>query len=76
LGQIAEAGFQGVEIFCSRGHFDYTSKAEFQAISNALAGHQLFLSSLHAPTSRDLSATREGIGIAVLILYSTGRKCR
>jgi sugar phosphate isomerase/epimerase len=48
LTQIAENGFLALEVFCSRGHFDYGSKAEIRA-----------LSSLHAPTSRDLSATRE-----------------
>lgn len=60
LGQIAEAGFEAVEIFGTRGHFDYTTKQEVQAIASALAQHRLALASLHAPTSRDLSATREG----------------
>ena len=60
LGQIAEAGFEGVEIFCSRGHFDYTTKTEIQGIAGALSANGLRLASLHAPTSRDLSATREG----------------
>jgi sugar phosphate isomerase/epimerase len=60
LGQIAEAGFEAVEIFGTRGHFDYTTKQEVQAIASALAQHRLTLRSLHAPTSRDLSATREG----------------
>jgi sugar phosphate isomerase/epimerase len=60
LGQISEAGFQGVEIFCSRGHFDYTSKEEIRAMAGTLADHRLFLASLHAPMSRDLSQTREG----------------
>jgi sugar phosphate isomerase/epimerase len=60
LGQIAAAGFEGVEIFCSRAHFDYTSKAEVREIARGLADHRLTLASLHAPTSRDLSATREG----------------
>jgi sugar phosphate isomerase/epimerase len=59
LGQIATAGFSGVEIFCSRAHFDYTSKTEAQEIAAALADLRLALSSVHAPTSRDLSATRE-----------------
>lgn len=59
LGQIAGAGFRGVELFCSRGHFDYTSKAEIRAMADILAGNKLWLSSLHAPASRDLSATRE-----------------
>jgi sugar phosphate isomerase/epimerase len=59
LGQIAGAGFSGVEIFCSRAHFDYTSKAEAQAMAVILSDLRLTLTSLHAPTSRDLSATRE-----------------
>lgn len=60
LGQIAEAGFEAIEIFGTRGHFDYTTKKEVQLIGSALAQHGLALASLHAPTSRDLSATREG----------------
>lgn len=60
LGQIAEAGFEGLEIFGTRGHFDYTTKQEIQTMANALSQHRLALASLHAPTSRDLSATREG----------------
>lgn len=59
LGQIAGAGFSGVEIFCSRAHFDYTSKIEAREIKSALSDSRLTLTSLHAPTSRDLSATRE-----------------
>jgi sugar phosphate isomerase/epimerase len=59
LGQIADAGFTGVEIFCSRAHFDYTSKAEARDMGAMLASLGLTLTSLHAPTSRDLSATRE-----------------
>ena len=60
LGQIAEAGFEAVEIFGTRGHFDYTTKQEVQAMASALSQHRLAITSLHAPTSRDLSATREG----------------
>ena len=59
LGQISDAGFTGVEIFCSRAHFDYTSKTEARDIGATLASLGLTLTSLHAPTSRDLSATRE-----------------
>jgi sugar phosphate isomerase/epimerase len=60
LGLISSAGFQGVEIFASRAHFDYNSKTEVRAMAGALAANHLFLSSLHGPTSRDISATREG----------------
>ncbi|HUE44076.1 MAG TPA: TIM barrel protein [Candidatus Sulfotelmatobacter sp.] len=60
IAQIGDAGFHGVEIFCSRSHFDYTARPEIQNIAAALADAKLKLASLHAPTSRDLSATREG----------------
>lgn len=60
IGQIAEAEFEALEIFATRSHFDYTIKTEVQAMASALSQHGLALASLHAPTSRDLSATREG----------------
>jgi sugar phosphate isomerase/epimerase len=60
LGQISAAGFQGVEIFASRSHFDYNSKTEVRTMAGALAAKQLYVSSVHGPTSRNLSATREG----------------
>ncbi len=59
LGQIAEAGFQRIEIFCARSHFEYSLKPEVRAMAGALEAHRLQLVSLHAPTSRDLSAMRE-----------------
>jgi sugar phosphate isomerase/epimerase len=59
LGQIAEAGFQGIEIFCTRSHFEYTMKPEIRAMAGALEAHRLQLVSLHAPTGRDISAMRE-----------------
>jgi sugar phosphate isomerase/epimerase len=59
LGQIAEARFEGVEIFCTRSHLEYAIKSEVRAIAGALEAHRLQLVSMHAPTSRDMSATRE-----------------
>ena len=32
LGQIAEADFQGIEIFCARSHFEYSIKQEVRAM--------------------------------------------
>jgi sugar phosphate isomerase/epimerase len=59
LAQISGSGFSALEVFCSRAHFDYGSKQEIQALASALEANRMTLSSLHAPTSRDLSATRE-----------------
>jgi sugar phosphate isomerase/epimerase len=60
LAQISAARFQAVEIFATRSHFDYATKAEVRTIASALAEHHLQLHSLHAPTSRDINVNREG----------------
>lgn len=60
LTQIADAGFHGVEIFATRSHFDYLTRADVRLMAMALADRRLQLTSLHAPTSRDLSVNREG----------------
>ena len=66
LGQVAENGFTAVEVFCSRAHFDYSSKDEIRALAGTLDQHRLQLASLHAPTSKDTSAMREsGIPLSV-----------
>ena len=44
---------------CSSDLFEYASKQEVSAMASALAAHNLQLVSLHAPTSRDMSAMRE-----------------
>ena len=59
LGQVSVAGFAGLEIFCTRSHFEYSTKPEIQAMASALEQQGLQLVSLHAPTSRDMSAMRE-----------------
>src|SRR5260370_22378643 len=59
LEQIAGAGFKGIEIFCTRSHFEYSIKTEIQAMAGALEANHLELASLHAPTSGDVSAMRE-----------------
>jgi len=66
LGQVAENGFSAVEVFCSRAHFDYSSKPEIQLLAGMLSHFRLQLASLHAPTSKDASAMREsGIPLSV-----------
>jgi sugar phosphate isomerase/epimerase len=59
IGQIREGGFNALEVFCSRAHFDYASKQEVRALAALLEAKHMKLNSLHAPTSKDSSATRE-----------------
>jgi len=60
LSQIAGAGFAGVEIFCSRSHFDFHSQPDIHEMAGTLAARNLKLASMHAPANRDLGPTREG----------------
>jgi sugar phosphate isomerase/epimerase len=60
LAQIAGAGFQGLEIFATRSHFDYATQSEVRNMAMAIADNKLKLLSLHAPTSRDIDVNREG----------------
>jgi Sugar phosphate isomerases/epimerases len=59
IGQIRDGGFNELEIFCSRAHFDYASRQEVRALAGLLQAKQMKLNSLHAPTSKDSSTTRE-----------------
>jgi sugar phosphate isomerase/epimerase len=59
VGQIRQGGFNALEVFCSRAHFDYAAKQEVRALAALLEANQMKLDSLHAPTSKDSSATRE-----------------
>jgi sugar phosphate isomerase/epimerase len=60
LALIHGAGFQAIELFASRGHFDYTLTQEVRGMVHILADNRLQLASLHAPTSRDFGPNREG----------------
>jgi sugar phosphate isomerase/epimerase len=60
LALVHGAGFQAIELFASRGHFDYTVAQEVRGMAHILADNRLQLASLHAPTSRDFGPNREG----------------
>lgn len=60
LEDIAQAGFHDLEIFCVRSHFDYRSAENIRTLADWFADHNLTLHALHAPTSREFSAGREG----------------
>src|SRR5579864_4071665 len=59
LADAENAGIDGVEIFCSAGHFDYRDAETVSDIATWFSGHQMKLHSLHAPTSRDFSPGRD-----------------
>jgi sugar phosphate isomerase/epimerase len=59
VGEMARAGISAIELFCSRGHFDYRSAEDAGQLASWLAGHRLTLNSIHAPTLRDFNTARE-----------------
>ena len=49
LAQIAEYGFEAVEVFATRSHFDYRDAAAVEDLAAWLAETRLALESVHAP---------------------------
>src|ERR1700731_4931022 len=59
IGEAARAQVSAIELFCSRGHFDYRSADAARELSSWLSGHNLAPHSIHSPTTRDFHPTRE-----------------
>jgi len=58
LGELARAGASAIELFCSRGHFDYRSADDARELAAWLTGNNLTLHSIHSPTNRDFQLNR------------------
>ena len=59
LAEIEQAGIPHLELFCARSHFDYRSPQAVRELSEWLDHHDLCIHSVHAPTTREMGATRE-----------------
>ena len=59
VGEVARTEVSAIELFCSRGHFDYRSADDARELASWLVGHNLALHSIHSPTTRDSYAKRE-----------------
>src|SRR5277367_5480472 len=63
--EVARAEVSAIELFCSRGHFDYRSADDARELASWLAGNNLTLNSIHSPTTRDVNVLRQsGIPLA------------
>jgi sugar phosphate isomerase/epimerase len=49
LAQVAEYGFDAIELFATRSHFDYRDKTAVERLAQWLAETDLTLHSIHAP---------------------------
>ncbi len=66
IGGAAETGATAIELFCSRGHFDYRSGDDARALGSWLTGKNMTLHSIHSPTTRDFQLSREsGIPLSI-----------
>jgi sugar phosphate isomerase/epimerase len=59
IGEAARTEVSAIELFCSRGHFDYRSAEDGRELASWLAGNNLTLHSIHSPTTRDFHLSRE-----------------
>ena len=59
LDALARGGAQAVEIFCARGHFDYTDRAAVREIAAWFKSSGVELNSLHSPMFSDTEWGRE-----------------
>jgi sugar phosphate isomerase/epimerase len=60
LAEIAAHGFDSVELFATRTHFDYHNQAAIAAIRGALEELGMHASSLHGPITESLSGGKWG----------------
>ncbi len=59
LNEAARTGASAIELFCSRGHFDYRSGEDARELGSWLSGNNMTLHSIHSPTNRDFHLSRE-----------------
>lgn len=60
LAQVASYGFDAIELFCTRAHFDYRDPAAIAQLRQWLKETALTLHSIHAPITDRLSAGQWG----------------
>ncbi|MEO5935843.1 MAG: sugar phosphate isomerase/epimerase family protein [Terriglobales bacterium] len=60
LDALVRGGAQAVEIFCARGHFDYTDRAHVKEIAQWFKANPVTLNSLHSPMFTDTDWGRDG----------------
>ena len=67
LAGISRDGIQGIEIFCSLGHFNYSMLRIVRDLADWLNDHRLQLHGLHSPTERDAAPGRRESGVPISI---------
>jgi sugar phosphate isomerase/epimerase len=74
LDQIAASGFDQVEIYCDRAHFDYTNSTHVREIAGWFADSRMKLHSVHAPVSRDPQETSHHAVVSIAFVERQRRQ--
>ena len=74
LAELAEFGFREIELFATRGHFDYDEPSAVEAIGRALSDTGLSLHSMHAPMVDRIENGRWGRLLSTAAAEETARQ--
>jgi sugar phosphate isomerase/epimerase len=74
LDKLARAGAEAIEIFASRGHFDYTDRQQVREVANWFKHNNVAFNSLHSPMFSDYDWGRSGTPPVNIIDRDKGRR--
>jgi sugar phosphate isomerase/epimerase len=74
LAEIASYGFEAIELFATRSHFDYHDEAAVGKLSEWLYDTGLVLNSVHAPISASLTKGQWGESFSNALTDNAGRQ--
>jgi sugar phosphate isomerase/epimerase len=74
LAEIASYGFEAIELFATRSHFDYHDEAAIGKLSEWLHDTGLVLNSVHAPISASLTKGKWGESFSNALTDNAGRQ--
>jgi sugar phosphate isomerase/epimerase len=74
LDRLVKTGAEAIEIFATRGHFDYTDRQQVREIANWFKHSGVPLNSLHAPVFADSDWGRAGAPAINLVDKDKGRR--
>ncbi|MBI2820225.1 MAG: sugar phosphate isomerase/epimerase [Acidobacteria bacterium] len=74
LDQLRRAGFDKIEIYCTRHHFDYTNPSHVREITGWFSDSPVMLHSLHAPLYRGMEGDSPHSVISIAFLEKQRRQ--
>ena len=74
LAEIAGYGFEAIEVFATRTHFDYHDEGAVAALAEWLSETGLVLNSVHAPIAASMRQGKGGEGFSNALADDAGRQ--